>query len=43
MVVNNKGESHVGSCRWTINNEGRELGLDREIREIGRLTIVANT
>jgi hypothetical protein len=34
-VVNDEGEDHVGSCRWTWSGEGRVLGLDRGTREAG--------
>jgi hypothetical protein len=27
-VVDGEGESHAGSCRWTVSGEGRGLGLD---------------
>jgi hypothetical protein len=28
MVLDDEGEGHAGSCRWTGSGEGRELGLD---------------
>jgi hypothetical protein len=28
IMVNVKGEGHVGSCRWTGSGEGRALRLD---------------
>jgi hypothetical protein len=30
MVVDNEGEGHAGSCRWTGSGEGRELALERD-------------
>jgi hypothetical protein len=35
MVVNDEGEGHAGSCRWTVSGEGRALGLDQEIGKAG--------
>jgi hypothetical protein len=35
MVVNNEGEDHAGSCRWTVSGEGQALGLDQEIGKAG--------
>jgi hypothetical protein len=34
-VVDNEGEDHVGSCRWTGCSEGRALSLDQGAREVG--------
>jgi hypothetical protein len=42
-VVNNEGEGHAGSCRWTRIGEGRVLGLDRGTRFAGWLALVADT
>ena len=28
VVVDDRGEDHVGSCSWTVSGGGRVLGLD---------------
>lgn len=32
-VIDDEGEGHAGSCRWTGSGEGLMLGLDRGTRE----------
>jgi hypothetical protein len=33
MVVNNKGESHVGSCRWTEIMKGKSWDLIKRLEK----------
>jgi hypothetical protein len=32
-MVDDEGEGHVGSCRWTRSDKGWALGLDRGTKE----------
>jgi hypothetical protein len=42
-VVDDEGEGHAGSYRWTESGEGRALSLKRETKEVEWLAMVDDT
>jgi hypothetical protein len=43
IVVDNEGEDHAGSCRWTRSGKGQVMGFDRGTRVTRRLVMVVDT